>query len=285
MAKRCRDKAMHAETSGSPLRLVGYCRVSTANQRDAGTVEVQERDLEQYASANGHALVATFKDEAVSGATDYTDRDGFMALLAALDADPTIDGLLIWKLDRLARDLIVQERILADLRQRGKKLLSIKDGDDLDSPDPTRVLIRQVLGAISQYDKSMIAVRLSAGRKNKARKGGYAGGRSALGYEVQGGELVVIEAEAKVVRIIHHLRRDGLTLREIAATLEEQGTPTSRGGRWRASTVAGILDNPKYRGTYTYAGQVAARADLALLEAACTQKINFTDKEVPVCAS
>jgi DNA invertase Pin-like site-specific DNA recombinase len=266
------------------LRLVGYCRVSSASQRDAGTIEIQERDLAGYAAQHGHELVGVFKDEAVSGATDYTDREGFLELLAALEADPALDGVLIWKLDRLARGLMVQERILADLAARGKKLVSIKDGDDIDSPDPTRVLIRQVLGAMSQYDKSMIAVRLAAGRVNKARKGGYAGGRLALGYGVQDSELVILEGEARVVRIIHHLRKDGLTLRAIAAELEAQGAPTQRGGRWRASTVAGILDNAKYRGTMTYSGQVAQRADLALLEAPCTQKDIFTDKGVPTCA-
>jgi site-specific DNA recombinase len=254
-----------------PLRLLGYCRVSTANQREEGTIEIQERALADFAAAQRHDLVGIHRDDGVSGARDLDNRPGLAAALDALEADPTLDGLLIWKLDRLARDLYVQEYILRELVKRGKALVSVHDGAELlNNTDPMRTAFRQFMGIVSQLEKAFITMRLSAGRVNKARKGGYAGGRRALGYAVKDGDLRVLEAEAAVVRTVYALRADGLTVRQIAAKLDALGARTMRGGPWRSSTVHGILGNPKYRGTMKYRECEAPRADLDILTGICS---------------
>jgi len=254
------------ETAGERLRLVGYCRVSTANQRDEGTVEIQEQALAAFATSKGHELVTIFRDEAVSGAKDLENRPGLVEALDALDADPTLDGVLIWKLDRLARDLYVQEFIIRELQKRDKALVSVKDGDALTGTgDPMRTAFRQFMGVVAQLEKAFITMRLSAGRVNKARKGGYAGGGCAMGYRVKDSELHVDQAGADTVRMIFSLRARRLSLRDIARQLNEEAVPTARGGRWQAATVSYILRNQKYHGNLTYSGQSAARADLDLL--------------------
>ena len=92
-----------------------------------------------------------------------------------------------------------------------------------DPDDPSRRLIRQVLGAVSEYERSMIALRLRAGRRRKAEKGGYAYGSPPLGWRAERGELVVDDVEAEALARMAELRDDGASLREIATVLTEEG--------------------------------------------------------------
>lgn len=87
-------------------KLIGYCRVSTDNQKEEGTIEIQEHALSEYARANGYELVTIFKDEGLSGGLE--DRPGLAELFTYLESDNQADGVLIYRLDRLARDLYIQ---------------------------------------------------------------------------------------------------------------------------------------------------------------------------------
>ena len=247
-------------------KIVGYCRVSTENQKDEGTIDIQRHALKEYADANGYELVKVFEDEGVSGGLE--DRAGLAELFNFLEdeANKDIEAVLIFKLDRLARDLIIQENLLKDFEKKGVRLISTKE-TDLDSKEPTRVFIRQVLGGVSQYEKGLIAMRLTAGRKSKIKfKNKYAGGGVALGYETIDRDLVINEKQAETIRQIFKMKRYGKKgLREIARTLNEQGVATARGGEWHAGTIKYILANPLYKGNMIYSGIEAKRADLALL--------------------
>lgn len=252
------------------LRLVGYTRVSTENQAQEGTIEIQKQSLGEYVEAQSHELTEIFSDEGVSGGLE--DRPGLAALFDYLEEHPDTDGVLIFKLDRLARDLYIQEHLIKKLEGIGKVLYSVKE-PDLDSSDPMRKAFRQFMGIVAELEKAFITMRLSGGRINKARKGGYAGGSTALGYTARNKELEIDPGQAETVRLIFHLRRYGrtrgrrrLSLGGIAEELNRREIPTARGGRWYASTVKYILDNPVYRGVLSYKGETAKRADLALVQ-------------------
>ena len=177
----------------------------------------------------------------------------------------TIDGILIFKLDRLARDVRIQENLIHDIQTRkGKRIISVQESD-LDSKDPTRVLVRQILGSFSQYEKSQIAMRLSLGRLNKARKGGYAGGSRPTGYRVENKDLFINEMEASTVKAIFRMKANHKGLREIARELNRGNYPTTRGGAWYAATVRYILNNSIYRGASDYVGVRALRPELSIV--------------------
>ena len=112
-----------------------------------------------------------------------------------------------------------------------------------DPDDPSRRLIRQVLGAVSEYERSMISLRLRAGRRRKGEKGGFAYGSPPLGWRAERGQLVVDEAEAEAVARMVELRNDGASLREIATVLTDEGHRTKRGARWHPQTVARALQD------------------------------------------
>lgn len=246
------------------IKAVAYCRVSTDNQKDEGTIGLQVDAIAEYCKANNIELINTFSDEGVSGGLE--DRPALADLFDYLDEADDIKAVVIYKLDRLARDLIIQENLIKDFEKKAVKLISTKE-QDLDSKEPTRVFIRQVLGGVSQYEKGLITMRLSGGRARKARGGGYAGGCTALGYDTKDKELIPNE-EAETIRTIFAYKRfKRLSINEIARRLTAEGYKTKRGGKWHASTVKYILDNQLYKGVYQYTDISRDRQDLALLQA------------------
>ena len=245
------------------MKLIGYCRVSTDNQKEEGTIEIQKSALSEYGRNSGLELLRTFSDEGVSGGLE--DRPALSELFSYLEENPEIDGVLIYKLDRLARDLYIQEHLIKKLEGLNKKLISIKE-PNLESSDPMRKAFRQFMGIVSELEKAFITMRLKDGRKRKASHGGYAGGSTALGYRSKEKELKIDPEQSETVRTIFRMKRyQRKSLGEIARDLNDRGIPTARGGKWYPGTVKYILDNPIYRGSVSYNAQVTRRTDLALI--------------------
>ena len=246
-------------------KIIGYCRVSTDNQKDEGTIDLQRQALREYADAKGYELVKVFEDEGVSGGLE--DRAGLAELFSFLEdkENKGVEAVLIFKLDRLARDLYIQEHLIKKLEALSVGLIITKEAD-LASDDPMRKAFRQFMGIVAELEKAFITMRLSGGRINKIKtKSLYAGGGVALGYTAKGKDLVIDAKQAGVVKQIFKMKRSQRKgLREIARVLNEQGIPTARGGEWHAGTIKYILTNPLYKGVMEYSGIKAKRADLAI---------------------
>ncbi|MGI8520270.1 MAG: recombinase family protein [Actinomycetota bacterium] len=154
------------------------------------------------------------------------------------------DGLVVYRLDRLARDLIIQETILGQLRRMGAAVFTTSEAEqgylEDDPQDPSRKLIRQVLGAVSEYERAMISLRLRSGRMRKAELGGFAYGAPPFGYRAEDGVLVCEPSEQAAARRITELRAAGRSFREIAAALTAEGHRTKTGKTWWPQTVARI---------------------------------------------
>lgn len=227
------------------MKIVAYLRVSTDKQAEEGLgIEIQRQGISQWAKAKGNRVVEWHTDEGVSGSNGLDERNGLPEALAALKAGRAT-GLVVWRLDRLARDLIVQETLLAELRRMGCEVFStfpseaeyMKD----DPEDPSRKLIRQVLGAVSEYEKSMITLRLRAGRRRKAEQGGFAHGAPRFGKRAEGKLLVDDTGERAIIARIGELASKGESMRSISAILNSEGLPAKRGGPWYPHTVTRVV--------------------------------------------
>ena len=142
--------------------------------------------------------------------------------------------------DRLARDLMVSEVILGQFRELGVAVAAADSGTDLTAgdDDPTRVLIRQVQGAVAQFEKSVVVAKLRAARFRKRRATGRCEGRKPFGEK---------PGEAEALALIRRLRRkprggERLSYDAIAARLNAAGVPTRTGRPWAGATVHGILN-------------------------------------------
>src|SRR4051812_28580331 len=100
------------------MRAFGYVRVSTSDQADGYGLEAQEAAIKTYCRAEGLRLVEILRDEGVSGSNGLDTREGLGVALARLEAGDG-DLLVVSRLDRLARDLLVQETVLSRLQLRG----------------------------------------------------------------------------------------------------------------------------------------------------------------------
>lgn len=227
-------------------KVVAYLRVSTDRQAEHGLgLEVQETAIRKWANQNGHRIVSWARDEGVSGSNGLEGRIGLPEALGALQ-DRTAAGLVVYRLDRLARDLVLQEQLLAEVKRMGCEVFSTSASEAgflLDDPDdPSRKMIRQILGAVNEYERSMIRLRLRAGRARK-RERGYAGdGPPPYGYRAVDGMLVEDTAEQAVLGRIRELRAAGRSLRDIATTLTAEGYRPKRSQTWHPGSLRLIVN-------------------------------------------
>jgi DNA invertase Pin-like site-specific DNA recombinase len=138
-----------------------------------------------------------------------------------------------------------RDALIAEVRRMGAEVFSAAAGESaylVDDPDdPSRKLIRQVLGAVNEYERAMIALRLRSGRKQKATAGGYAYGAPPFGQQARSKELVDDESEQATLARMAELHAAGRSLRDICATLDEEGHRPRRGDRWHPTTVSRAL--------------------------------------------
>lgn len=231
----------------SPMRLVGYIRVSTHRKGDEDRqgLPTQERAIRRWSRSQSHKIVGVVSDVGVSGRTNGADRPGLAEALNLICARKA-DGLVVHRLDRLARQLTVQEAILGHVWQCGGVVFAADSGEVLrdDADDPMRTFVRQVMGAAAELERAMIAARLRGGRRTKAERGGFAFGAPPFGYRAEKGSLVKQAAEQKTLARMRALRDQGESLRIIARILGEEGHRPRRGEIWHPTVLATILRRP-----------------------------------------
>jgi DNA invertase Pin-like site-specific DNA recombinase len=207
-----------------------YLRVSGKGQIDGDGFPRQLKAVKEYAASHDLKIVKVFREEGVSGAVECMDRPTWAEMVGTILANG-VRTILVESLGRLARDLFIQEYILRDMEQRGITLVSVSESD-LGSNDPTRVMFRQILGAIHQYEKTMIVLKLRGARKRMKAKQGHCEGAKQFGHRE--GEQVVIDR-------MKSLRTSGMGFDKIAAQLNSEGIKPRRGDRWHGLTVNRVL--------------------------------------------
>lgn len=217
-------------------RAFAYLRVSGKGQVEGDGFHRQLDAITRYAEANGIEVVCVFREEGVSGTLEHRP------VLARLMVDLEQNGhgvklVIVERLDRLARDLSVQEGIISDFKKHDYQLISAMEGADLLEDDPTRKLVRQIIGSIAEYDKTMTVQKLKAARDRKRELTGRCEGRKPFSETPEG---------QHVLQVIKRLRRKKpgcrrMTYVEIADTLNAQGFFTSQGKAFTGYSVINIL--------------------------------------------
>jgi DNA invertase Pin-like site-specific DNA recombinase len=212
---------------------IGYTRTSSAANvgEDKDSLVRQRKAIQGYANRAGYTIVAWFDDPAVTGADTIDARPGFMAALEKI-AGNGVRTIIVESANRFARDLIVQETGWKRLQADGIALIAADAPDSFVDETPTAVLIRQILGAVAQFDKAMTVAKLRGARERKRRKMGKVEGRKSYA-----------EADPGMVKLACELseQRPRLSLRKIAAELQLRGFTTPRGLPYSASAVASML--------------------------------------------
>jgi len=219
------------DTAAMKKAAFAYLRVSGKGQLEGDGFTRQLAAIKKHAAAQGIRIVRIFREEGVSGTKDLENRPALQQLLVALHSNG-IRLVLIEKLDRLARDLMIQESIVADMKRNGFEIVSVSE-PDMCSDDPSRVLIRQILGAFAQYERAMIVQKLRGARQRIRAKAGRCEGRKPYGH---------VPSEQAILERMKALRTSGATYEAIADALNSEGvTPRNVNASWHAGHVHRLL--------------------------------------------
>lgn len=211
------------------MKCFAYLRVSSVGQTDGDGYTRQLLTCEKYAAANDLEIAEVFR-ESMTGKSDLEDRPALGLLLAALESNG-VRTVIVEKLDRVARDLMVQETIMGDLRRRGFTLISTAE-PDLCSEEPSRVLIRQIFGALAQWERACLVLKLRGARERIKAETGRCDGKKPYG---------TLPSEAVALSLMQQWRGAGYSYQQIADSLNEEGIKTRSGGTWLMQTVGKIL--------------------------------------------
>lgn len=217
-------------------KAVAYLRTSSAANvgPDKDSDKRQLAAISAFATANGYEVLESYYDAAVSGADPVTERPGFMEMLRRVVSNGA-KTIIVESPDRFARDLAVQLAGHDMLKSQGIVLIPATAPNFFTEDTPTAVLVRQVLGAIAQFEKASIVAKLAVARKRKRDATGQCEGRKGLA-----------ETHPSTVSLARKLRRKKpkggqLSLRAIAAQLAAQGHLNERGKQFNPKSIVAML--------------------------------------------
>ncbi len=239
------------------MNAVLYARVSSDKQAEKDlSIPAQLKSLRQYALARKWNVVKEFIDEAESART--ADRPAFQEMIAeAKQKNQPFSAILVWKLNRFARnreDSIIYKSLL---RRKGIQVISINEQID---DTASGKLLEGLLEVIDEFYSSNLAQDTVRGMKENAARGFLNGGRGAFGYRIKkisanGQEkrtYEISEAEAPIVREIFKLCVQGEGTKDIAKGINKKGYRKRTGKEWRSNNVAYVLRNEAYTGTIVW---------------------------------
>lgn len=215
---------------------IAYLRTSSAANLSGDSDHRQREAIRAYATAAGLEIAAEFYDAAVSGADPIDQREGFMSLWTWA-GEHDCRTIIVENASRFARDLVVQETGYAMLAAQGFTLIAADDPDAFTADTPTANMVRQILGAVAQFEKANLVAKLKGARDRKS---------TMLGKRIEGRRGYDDTNPALVQTAKRLARRSPKTgkarsLREIAAELVALGFTTATGKPFSASQVQRLV--------------------------------------------
>ena len=228
------------------MTAVIYARYSSDNQREE-SIEGQIRECTAYAEKNGITIVKHYIDRAVSAKTD--NRPEFQQMIK--DSDKKLfDIVLVWKLDRFARNRYDSARYKTQLKKNGVKLMS---ATEIISEGPEGIILESVLEGYAEYYSADLSEKVIRGMTENALKGKFSGGAIPFGYTINADRRFEIDPlTAPFVAETFQRYNDGQTMREIRDWLNEKGIKNKRGGPMSFNVIQHMLSNRRYIGELKY---------------------------------
>ena len=226
-----------------------YARYSTDNQ-NPDSIEVQVSKSTIWCNKNNMPILGVFADEATSGMKDTRkDYDEMMQQLRMGLADTVV----IYDQSRMFRKMVAWFQFRSELTNMGVTVISVtQPGIGKDLRDPMNFMSEGSMALFNQMHVLITRQKVMDKMRYMANNGQHTGGKPALGYQVEDGQLTICEAEAAVVRRIFSEYASGLSYREIIAGLNRDGVKTKRGNPFGTNSLHDLLKNEKYIGVLTY---------------------------------
>ena len=224
------------------MTAVIYARYSSDNQREE-SIEGQIRECTAYAEKNGITVIKHYIDRAFSAKTD--NRPEFQQMIK--DSDKKLfDIVLVWKLDRFARNRYDSAHYEYQLERNHVKLVSatepISDG-------PAGIMVKSMLTGMAEYYSAELSEKVVRGMTENVLKGKYNGGTIPIGYTVDEEKFFQIDP-LKAPFVVEAFQRynDGATMKELMNWLNDSGVTTNRNQKFTYNSIQTLLTNRRYIG-------------------------------------
>lgn len=228
------------------MKAVIYARYSSDNQREE-SIEGQLRECNEYAQRNGMTVLGTYIDRALSAKTD--NRPDFQRMIRD-SAKGLFDVVLVWKLDRFARNRYDSAHYKAILKKNGVKVVSAKEAI---AEDSTGILLESLLEGYAEFYSVELSEKIHRGQKENALKGLNNGGGIPMGYVLgEDKRLAIDPLTAPLVLEVFARYAEGDTIRSIVDDFNNRGLKTKWNRPFKPNSFNVMLKNRKYIGEYKY---------------------------------
>ncbi len=228
------------------MRAVIYARYSCDNQREE-SIEGQLRECRAFAKRKGFNLVGSYIDRAMSAKTD--NRPEFQRMVKESGKE-LFDVVIVWKLDRFARNRYDSAHYKAILRKNGIKVVS---ATEVISEGAEGIILEAVLEGYAEYYSAELSEKVIRGMTENALKCQYNGGYVPVGYKIdEKKHFQLDELTAPFVKEAFLMYINGRQLKDIAKFFNDNGVLSSRKLPMTITSVSAILQNRRYMGEYRY---------------------------------
>ena len=227
------------------MNVVFYGRYSDSGQSEQ-SIEGQRKVCYEFAERNGYRVIAEYVDRAQTGTND--SRPEFQRMIAD-SAKWQFQGVLVYQLDRFARNRYDSATNKAKLKKNGVKVLSARENI---AEDASGVLLESVLEGMAEYFSAELSQKVKRGMALTAQKCEFTGSGVPLGYKIVDKKFAIDDNSAPIVKRIFEMYLAGNTMAEIIRHLNENGVKTSKGNPYHKDSIRRILTNNRYLGIYTY---------------------------------
>ena len=239
---------MNTIRKNEPIKAVIYARYSSHGQQEQ-SIDGQLRDCYAFAERQGYTIVGEYIDRALTGRND--DRPDFQRMLA--DAKKKqFQNIIVWKLDRFARNRYDSAVHKAELKKYGVRVVSATENI---TDEPEGIMLEGLLESLAEYYSANLSKHVKRGMRECVIAGNYTGGIPPYGFKVENKKLVADENTAPVIRYVFEQYAKGVPKKVIIDELNKRGVLSYSGRALTINSLQNALRNPKYIGKYLYNGQ------------------------------
>ena len=232
--------------------VITYMRYSSDKQSE-NSIEYQRSAIQRYCASHDYNIIHEYIDEAKSGRIEFIDkRTSYAQMLKDIEKGSTPKTLIVFKYDRLGRDMVDSLTTYARLTKNHKMRIITCDGG-IDTQNNGSQILVALQAALAEIEDNNISIRTRKGMYEKAKKGLYLGSGVPYGYAVnESKEYILNEDTAPYAEFIFTSYKSGKNTKEIAEDLNSRGVKTSTGKTWNHQSISTILHNEHYCGVYNY---------------------------------
>lgn len=236
------------KSQSKQLNAVIYARYSSYRQ-DERSIEGQLEDCMKYAESNGLMVVGEYIDRAKSG-TEAEHREEFQKMIRDSEKN-AFSIVLVYKLDRFARNRYDSAMYKAKLKKHGIRVISVTEAI---STEPEGIILESMLEGLAEYYSKNLAQNVTRGMRVAREHGNFTGGTIPFGYKVEDRKLVPHESESRIVKKVFEDYANGTTMREIIEELDKSGYKPRKNRSFTVNSFYRMLRSPKYIGEYELNG-------------------------------